>query len=177
LRENIIAKRYARALLEIAQERDQLEQVREELRTFVASYQAVPELQTYWENPLVDTEQKTRLLETALERSGVSSALLQFLDLVARRRRFPLLVPIAGQFEELYDRMMGRLKAEGKTAVGLDDQRRLALEEALSGFTGKSVSLRLEVDPAVLGGITVKIGDQVLDGSLKTRLGLLQATE
>jgi len=177
LRENIIAKRYARALLEIAQERDQLEQVREELQTFAASYRAVPELQTYWENPLVETEQKTRLLETALERGGVSAAIVQFLDLVARRRRFPLLLLIAAQFEELYDRMMGRLKAEGKTAVGVDEDQRQRLEQVLSGFSGKSVSLQLEVDPSVIGGITVKIGDQVLDGSLKTRLGLLQATE
>ncbi len=177
MRENIIAKRYARALLEIAHQSGQLEQLREELNTFVESYQAVPELQTYWENPLVESEQKARLLETVLERGGVSSAIVQFLDLVARRRRFPLLPLIARQFEELYDQMMGRIKAEGQSAIELDEEQRQTLEQALSRFTGKSVSLELDVDLSLVGGIAVKIGDQILDGSVKTRVGLLGARE
>lgn len=177
MRENIVAKRYAKALLEIAQERGQLEQVRAQLNTFVESYQAVPELQTYWENPLVQAKQKTELLATALADAGVSTVIIQFLDLVARRRRFPLLPLVARQFEELYDEKMGRLKAMGKCAVKLEQEQQQRLEEALSHFTGKSVRLQLEVDPSVVGGITVKIGDQIMDGTVRTRLGLLGVRE
>ncbi len=172
--ENIVAKRYAKALMGAVQDEVAAEQVCEDLRTLAASLEAVPELNDYWQNPLIDAAGKSKVLSRVLDGAGAHAILIRFLDVVARRRRFGLLPLIASQFQELTDARTGKVRAEVTSAIALNDKQVQRLRQALSTFTGKVVVLEMKVDLSLIGGLRIRIGDDVLEGSVQSRLQLLQ---
>lgn len=160
-------KRYARVLLELAQARKALGEWRgilQEMSIAVSSEEFVALL----EAPGAPEEEKQRVMRAALP--GATELGYNLLVLLARRRALALLPRIQGEFEAGADGLEGVQRVEARTAVPLDDRARERVAEGLKGMLGKEVRLETQVDPSILGGMVLQIGDRVIDGSARGRL-------
>jgi len=165
-----LAKRYARALLEVARERKEVKRVHEEIDAVAALWRAVPELRTLVHDPARPRARKQEMLERAL--AGKVSALVQrFLAVLLDHGRFAAIEEVAHALRELSDEAQGIARARVTTFKPLAKAQKEALVARLVRLTDRpTVELEETVDPSVLGGLLVRIGDQVLDGSIRGRL-------
>ncbi len=163
-----VAQRYARALLEVAGP-DALE-VRDELRAFVTLVEAHRELRRVLVDPALGTEPRRRVLDALAERAGVSPLVRRLLDLVATRDRFGILSDLCEAYAELANKANGVVSAEVVSAVPLAEPQRECLARAL----GARVELRCHEDPALVGGLLVRVDGTTYDGSVRTRLAALR---
>jgi F-type H+-transporting ATPase subunit delta len=168
-----VARRYARALRDLAGERRQLDRVAEELAQFERLLAAEAELRTALLRPWVKAGAKRAIAFAVAERLGLSALTRNFLALVAQRRRLDLLPEIVAAYRALVDEAAGRIRAQVRSAVPLSDPERATLRERLSRKLGKTVFLDTEVDPALLGGFVAEVGSRVLDASLAGQLSAL----
>ena len=160
-------KRYARVLLELAQARNALGEWRgilQEMSIAVSS----DELVALLEAPGVPEEEKQRAMRLVLP--DATELGYNLLALLARRRALALLPRIQGEFEAAADALEGLQRVEVRTAVALDDRAQGRVAEGLKGMLGKEVRLATQVDPSILGGMVLRIGDRVIDGSVRGRL-------
>ena len=163
----VYAKRYARAVFEIALERNELDGWQSDLRQ-VAVLASDASLIAFLESPKAGSDVKTRLLS---ERFGdVNPLVLNLVHLLLARGRLGMLGEIADEYQRLLDSHRGVERAEVTTAVPLDDRDREELGKQLGAILGKKVVVESEVDPGVIGGITARIGGKLLDGSTRSRL-------
>jgi F-type H+-transporting ATPase subunit delta len=169
-----IAGRYAQALYELGTEQNNLAQVREELRQVSATYQSSQELRTILDNPQVDAESRTALMNDILQRVGVSPTVRSVVGLLLQRRRVLLLPLVSRALDRLADEQTGVLRAQVTTAAELPESYFTKLREQLEQATGKKVLLERSIDPALLGGVVTRIGDRIIDGSLRARLGAMK---
>lgn len=169
-----IGRRYARAIFDIGKEEGQAAALSEDLQRFAATWSSSAELQTVLENPLVAVEDREAIVLEIASRLGAKDTTKRALRLVTRNRRLRALPDVARQLSRLVDDDAQVLRAHvtsaGKVAEGYLTRLRSEIERA----TGKKVVLESSVDPSLLGGIVTKIGDRVVDGSLRTRLALLR---
>jgi len=170
-----VARRYARALLELGNARGKVEAFGGELAALAALYTAAPELRQTLENPVFKLEQRRSVLARLLPSVAPSPELNSFAMLLLERRRMPVLPAIARAYAELVDQSLGRVRATVTSAQPLDAATQAAVQRALEKRTGKTVLLTTGVDPSLIGGIVAKVGDLVFDGSLRTRLATLQS--
>jgi F-type H+-transporting ATPase subunit delta len=161
-----VAHRYAGALFAAAQQLQALDAVRADLESLHALWQQVPSLPRTMESPLVPAERKRELIDETLG-AGLHTLTRTFLYLLIDKRRADTLSGVRDDFAKLADEASGILRATATVASPLAESDRQALIAALGERTGKSVVLDVEVDPAVLGGVTVRMQDTVLDGSLR----------
>lgn len=167
------ARRYARALFEFAVGHDQVEQVGRELDTVHHALEAMPRLALLLRHPLLGRQAKDDLVRVAFGES-VSQGMLTFLDMLVESHRTQELAAVREMYGELADEHRGIVRAEVQTAVALpDDQRERLVELIRRAFAGQVV-LKASVDPEILGGAKVRVGDLLLDGSLKTRLAAMR---
>ena len=166
---------YARAILEVAEERGLADQILEELEGMGQVLERMPAYAQFLANPLIDDEVKSRLNEKAL-RGQVSELLADALQVVKRKERLDLVPAIVEAYRREYLKARGVIDVEVRTAVPLSDDLRARLTGAAARYTGKHPNLIERVDPSLLGGLVVLVGDDKIDSSIATSLKNLSAT-
>lgn len=170
-----VAGRYASALLELAQDQKSVPAVEADLNRFDAMLQASPDLMAFVRSPILSVDDQVRALSAVLSRAGISGTAGNFLLLVARNRRLFAVGDMIKTFRTLAARARGEASAEVTSAMALSDTQMMALKAELKTIAGKDVVVSPKVDPALLGGLVVKIGSRMIDSSLKTKLANLCA--
>lgn len=170
-----LARRYARALLDVAGARDAdaVLALRDELRAFAPVLAGHPELSAALLHPGVGVERKQRLLAALAERAGATEPLRRLLDLLAARDRIALLPDVVEAYAGLANAARGVVSAEVVSAVPLPEEQKRALGAALRDG-GTAVELRERVEPLLVGGLLVRSGGRTYDGSVRTRLAALR---
>jgi len=166
------ARRYAEAALSIAERDDSLEAWVTALET-ATSRLAVPELMRILADPALAFGTRRTVAEDVLADSVVGGP-RNLVLLLVRRGRIELLPEVAAQLRRLYDQRLGVVKATVTSAAPLTEAETTALRERLAGMTGGRVDLDTQVDPAILGGVMVRLGDRLIDGSVRGRLERLR---
>ena len=165
-----IARRYAKALLSIGREDGQAETYKEELEGFAKLLEENKELEMAVSNPLYGKEVRKEVLEAVVERLGLSKVMTSFLYLLFDKGRIKYVNDIYAFYEKLTDELAGIVRADLVSAVEMPEESIEKIRAALSKKTGKEVRMETRVDPALIGGLVTKIGDLVLDGSVRTQL-------
>jgi F-type H+-transporting ATPase subunit delta len=168
--ERTLARRYARALLGVAEQRGEIDRVEADLQGLGEAWHASADLRTLMAHPSVPADRKRAALAAVLA-GRVSDVTLRFFDLLLSKKRLGLVRDIAEEYGAAADEARGIAKAHVTTYMALGDRHREKLVERLQAFTSRAkIVLEEEVDPTILGGIIVRIGDQVLDGSVRGKL-------
>ncbi|MEM9365809.1 MAG: ATP synthase F1 subunit delta [Planctomycetota bacterium] len=165
-----LGKTYARALLGACQSDGSVEPVMEQLQQVCDDYlaQSSP-LAAAFESPRVSVSEKSRVIDRVFGDWGHPN-LIRFMKVMASRERLGYLRSVRRAAEALHDDAMGRVVAEVQTAVPMDDSLRNDVVSQLSGRLGKSVRLRESVDPDIIGGMIIRVGDTVFDSSVSGRI-------
>jgi len=171
-----VSRRYARALLELGTTEGNLEALVADVTKITELYESSHDLRNAVDNPVVPLPTKKVILTELCDKLGVGKTTKHAVLLLGDRRRLRLLPEIAQMLREMNDAQKGLLRAEVTTAVALSDAFYQKLLATLEKISNKRVVLDKKHDPALIGGVVLRIGDLVLDSSLKTRLdGLKQA--
>jgi F-type H+-transporting ATPase subunit delta len=165
-----VARRYAKALFAIGVDKGNFELLGEELANLASLYTDSRELRQTLENPVFSGTQKRKIIEAVLPRVAQNQTVHNFALLLVDRRRIDALPMISRAYQELTDAQLGRVRAVVTSAKPLDVLTETEIQRALERRTGKKVLMRSEVDPSLIGGVVARVGDLVLDGSLRTRL-------
>ena len=164
----VVARRYAKALLLIGKEDGQADTYREELQGVAGLLKG--ELEQAVCNPLYNAKGRKKVLQTVVDKLGLSSVMKSFLLLLFDKNRIGFLDNICEFYQKFADELKGVARASLVSATELSDEAVEKIRTALSNRTGKDVKLEVEQDPSLIGGIVTRIGDLVLDGSIKTQL-------
>ncbi len=165
-----IAKRYAQAVYDIGVETDALTAITEQIRDFADTYAASPELRAALSNPLVPDETREAVLQEVGQRMGISQVTQNTIRLLARRRRLVILPALSQSLQRLSDARQGVLRAHVTSAKPLSEDLSRDLQSKMEQATGKKIIVSQEVDESLIAGIVTRIGDTIIDGSLRTRL-------
>lgn len=169
-----LAARYAAALFELADERLDLDAVADNLRELRAMLRDSPELSRLIRSPVLSREAQGQAIAALAERAGLARLTADFLAVVARNRRlFAVPAMIEAFLAKLAERR-GEVTAEVTTAAPLSEAQHAALIEQLRRAVGRRVTVDTRVDPALLGGMVVRVGSRMIDGSLRSKLQRLQ---
>jgi len=169
------ALRYAKALFALGKEAQSLSTLRAEVDTLVGLLAENSELRETLLTPLHPADERKGVLSEVANRGALSPLLKNFTAYLIDRRRLIDFPEIADEFNRLADEDEGLLTAKVRSASPLDVEREQRLQRALSERTGRRVRLDIELDPTLIGGAIAKVGDLVIDGSLRTQLGQLRA--
>jgi F-type H+-transporting ATPase subunit delta len=167
-----IAQVYARSLFQVAKEHDKLDQFRDELGQFADALDESRELSVFLFSPYFSTEEKKDGLHGAVE--GADPANVNFLDALLERHRMPVIFRIRDAYERLWDSENQLLPVEVTSAVDLDEATVKSIGDRIGEQTGQRVELTSTVDPSILGGIVLRVGNSILDASIKHRLDQLR---
>jgi F-type H+-transporting ATPase subunit delta len=167
-----IATVYARSLFEVAIEQDKLDVVREELGTFADALSETHELRIFFFSPYFSTQEKKDGLERAV--TGADAVVLNFLELLIEKHRMPAIFRIRARYDALWEEENKLLPVQITSAVELDKDIIKELGDRISEQTGRKVELSSSVEPDILGGIVVRVGNSVLDASIRNRLDQLR---
>ena len=165
-----IARRYAKALLIIGKEGDKAETYKEELDRFSDLIASEKELEQAITNPLYDMGGRKKVLQAIIDKVNISKVMASFLLLLFDKGRFGFLSDINEFYKKLADELKGVVRANLVSATELSSETVEKIRTTLSKKTGKDIILEVERDPSLIGGIVSRIGDLVLDGSIKTQL-------
>ena len=165
-----IARRYAKALLLIGKEDGQTETYREELAEISVLIEKEKSLEQAINNPLYNAEGRKKVLVSIIEKMGLSGVMKSFLTLLFDKGRFVYLSSINDFYQKLADELKGISRASLVSATEHSSETVEKIRATLSEKTGKDIILDVEQDPGLIGGIVTRIGDLVLDGSIKTQL-------
>jgi F-type H+-transporting ATPase subunit delta len=166
----VVGRRYARAIFEIGKEQKNLQQVFRDLADFSSTYEKNAELSAVLDSPLVQDDQREALLKELAQRMGMAETSLSTLRLLARRRRLSALPDIARALERLVDEDAGTVRATVTSATPLGESYLAKLRSELERATGQKVVIEPKTDPSLIAGIVTRIGDRVIDGSVRARL-------
>jgi F-type H+-transporting ATPase subunit delta len=169
------ALQYATALAEIALEQGASEPALNQLGDFSRAYAESAELRTFLSSPAVSREAKHGVIEKLAARLGASKIIRNFLFVVADNRRTHQLPRIIQTFREVIQQRQGVAEAEVESAMELNATQKTQLLKILEHVTGKKIQAKYSLDPALLGGAVVRIGDTIYDGSLKNQLNQMRA--
>jgi F-type H+-transporting ATPase subunit delta len=165
-----VSRRYAKALILIGQEDGQAELYNEELAAVVSLFDTQEDFEAALINPLYNKNDRKRVLEAVLKAADLSAVMNSFLILLFDKGRIQYLRDIAAYYKNLADELKGIVKASITSATQLSKDTVEKIREALSKKAGKTIVLNVAQDPHLIGGIVTKIGDLVLDGSVRTQL-------
>ncbi len=169
-----MAGRYARALFELALDEKAVDAVRADLDTFEELINGNPDLMRLVRSPVFTAAEQTRALAAVLEKAGIGGLTAKFLPVVAANRRLFAVLEMIRAYRALVARHKGEVSAEVTVAEELNDKYRDALAAALKSLTGKDVDLAVKVDPAIIGGLVVKLGSRMVDLSLRSKLNAIK---
>lgn len=169
-----MAGRYATALFELALENNAFDAIRTDLDRFEGLIAESADLARLVRSPVFASEDQLRALTAVLDRAGIGGLAARFLQVVtANRRLFAAREMIRG-YRALVARYRGEVTAQVTVAEPLSDQRLSEVKAALATVTGKDVDLAVTVDPAIIGGLIVKVGSRMVDSSLRTKLNAIK---
>jgi F-type H+-transporting ATPase subunit delta len=168
----VVARTYARALFEAAKDEDRVDQVREELATFVEAVDDVPELRSLIRNPELDPLTKSATLDAVLE--GADELIRNFVRVVTEKGRAAQLDEIAREYEALVAAEEKILSVELRTAYELSDDEAAAIVHQIEQASGRRVEAARTVDPDLIGGLVLKAGSLEVDSSIRGRLDRLR---
>lgn len=175
MRDRKVASRYAGALLASAQAEGNLVEVAESYAAIIVVVKESPDLRTFMDSPQVSEQEKKELLKSVFGEK-IEKILLHFLYLLIDKNRSENFRDIGEEFAAMVEQHQGVIRAQVTTAVTLSDDLATSLTEKLSAYTGARVILENKIDPAVIGGVCVTLGDKILDGTVRTNLDLLRNT-
>jgi F-type H+-transporting ATPase subunit delta len=170
-----VARRYARALFGMGVDAGNFEALGQEIAELAALLTSSLELRQALENPVFKTEEKRAVLEQLLPRVTPTAEVRRFVLLLLERRRLAILPAIARAYRDLADQHTGRIRARVTSAEALSPAALDRVRHSLEQRTGKKVILETSVDPDLIGGLVARVGDLVLDGSLRTQLAELRS--
>ena len=165
-----ISRRYAKALMLIGTEDNQAERYQEELEGFVGVLDGEKTFEDLMVNPLFAAEDRKRVLVAVMDKMGLSPIVRSFLVLLFEKRRIGHIRGITDYYKKLVDEFKGIVRADVMSATLLSDDAVEKIRVSLSRMTGKKIILDIKQDEALIGGVVTKVGDIVLDGSIKTQL-------
>lgn len=165
-----VSKRYAKALLSLGMEEGRHQEYGKELQDFSAFYASRRELNQAISNPAFKLEDRRGVLKALLGRSGYSDTIRNFLSLLLDKNRITAVGEISAHYEQLTDEVSGIVRAEVVVPRPLSGEAENKLGKALEQMTSKKVRMNVRQDKSIMGGIIVKIGDLVVDGSVKAQV-------
>jgi F-type H+-transporting ATPase subunit delta len=167
-----IATVYARSLFEVAKEQDKLDLVREQLGQVADAVDANRELALFLFSPYFSTEEK----QDGLRRVVIDAdpTVINFLELLIQKHRMPVLFRIRREYDTLWERANNVLPVEITSAIELDEQTVKGIGDRIGERTGQHVELTARVAPEILGGVVLRVGNQILDASIRNRLERLR---
>ena len=167
-----LAQVYGRSLFQAALERGRLDDLREQLGQFADALDKQRELAVFFFSPYFSSEEKKQSLNTLLD--GADELLLNFLALLIENHRMPVIFRIRHEFDRLWDEENKTLPVEITSAVALDGETTESLGRTIGERAGRKVTLAARVDPDIIGGIVIRVGNSILDASIRNRLEQLR---
>jgi F-type H+-transporting ATPase subunit delta len=167
-----LAQVYARSLFEVAREQGKLDVLREQLGQFADALRENRELELFFFSPYFSSKEKQEGLQKLLD--GAEARLMSFLDLLIENHRMPVIHRVRREYERLWEQENKLLPVVLTSAVELDGQTITDLSDRIGERTGRTVTLTTRVEPDILGGIVVRIGNSILDASIRNRLEQLR---
>lgn len=171
---NAIAKRYAKALVQIGAEEGLVDKFSGELSRFSAVLSENAGLTSVFSNPAYGAEAKREILKDIIAKLTISTNVANFLQLLLDRNRLPFLPQISESYNRFADDLSGVIRPTLTSGLPLEEGQIEEIRASLAKSTGKKVVLDVQVDPTLIGGVVTKIGDKVFDGSIKTQLAKIQ---
>jgi F-type H+-transporting ATPase subunit delta len=169
-----MAGRYATALFDLARETNAIDAVKDDLERFDALVAESADLTRLVRSPVFSAAEQLQALSAVLERAGIGGLVAQFLKLVTANRRLFAVRDMIRGYRELVARHKGEATAEVTVAEQLKDEHLEALRAALKAVSGKDIDLSIRIDPAIIGGLVVKLGSRMVDSSLRTKLNAIR---
>jgi F-type H+-transporting ATPase subunit delta len=166
----VISSRYARALMNLAVKAQRVDEAGTELSTVADAFAEAPSFAAAMGDVRLPQSAKLAVLDAVLKHAGTSELVATFIRLVNQKRRLTLLPEMAERYRREADERMGRAVADVTVAEPLPADQRARIQQQLERLTGKTVTLRERVDPTILGGVVMRVGSTVWDGSLRNQL-------
>ncbi|HWG09676.1 MAG TPA: ATP synthase F1 subunit delta [Solirubrobacteraceae bacterium] len=167
-----LAEVYARSLFEVARDQGKLDELREQLGQFADALDSNRELAVFFFSPYFSTKEKEEGLERMLE--GADETFVNFLKLLIENHRMPVIFRARQQYERMWERENDLLPVEITSAIELDEETTQSLGRSIGERAGRKVKLAAHVDPDILGGIVLRVGNSILDASIRNRLEQLR---
>jgi F-type H+-transporting ATPase subunit delta len=167
-----IAQVYARSLFEVARDQEKIDDVREQLTEFAEALEEDRSLSTFFFSPYFSTEEKKDGLHKAID--GAEPIFLNFLELLLEKHRMPVIYRIRRDYDELWREENKLLSVQVTSAVELDEEIVKNLGDRIAEQTDRKIDLTTTVEPDILGGIVLRVGNSILDASIRNRLEQLR---
>jgi len=170
----ILAKRYAKALLTLGREDGAYEKYGEELDQFMAFCESEPEFADAVSNPLYARESRRVICRAVLDKTGLSPVFKSLVHLMIEKNRLGIISEVRSFYQKLLDELANLSRAKVTSATPLSEEAVDSIKASLEKATGSSVIVEIEVDPELIGGVVARVGDLVLDGSVRTQLASIR---
>jgi F-type H+-transporting ATPase subunit delta len=167
-----LAQVYARSLFQVAQEQGKLDELREQLGQFADALDQHRELAVFFFSPYFSSQEKRDALRTLLD--GADEIFINFLSLLIENHRMPVIFRIRQEYQRLWDEENKTLPVQITSAIALDAETTESLGRTIGERAGRKVTLSASVDPDILGGIIIRVGNSILDASIRNRLEQLR---
>lgn len=167
-----IAEVYARSLYEVAQEHDKLDEIHQDLDEFADAVSESRDLQVFLFSPYFSAEEKRDGLEKAVQ--DADETFMNFLNLLIERHRMPAIFRIRRRYDEMWKEAHHLLPVEVTSAIELDEDTVEGIGSKIGEQTGRTIELSHNVDPDIIGGLVLRVGNYILDASIRTRLNNLR---
>jgi len=169
-----LAKRYAKALVEIGKEQDALAKYGQDLAAITQLVETSKDFREVLINPVFTKEDKKKIAGQILQKMGTDLMVINFVNVLIDRKRIDQLTGIETAFRQKMDEILGISRGEVVSAEPLDEDELGRITDALSNITRKQVLVTSKVDPFLIGGLVARVGDMVFDGSIRTQLNQLK---
>ncbi|MCT4619024.1 MAG: F0F1 ATP synthase subunit delta [Marinisporobacter sp.] len=169
----LVERTYAEALFEVAVEGNHLEKYKEEMAFVLDVFKNYPDFYRLYNTPQISKDEKKNIIEEAFKEK-ISTEMMNFLKILLDKRRTSHIEGIGKVFKKLANDYSNIIEGTVTTVVPLKGEEKTYLEKKLSSMTGKFIKLENIVDPSIKGGVLVKIGDKVIDGTIQRRLNAMQ---
>jgi len=166
-----LAKRYARAFFDIAVEEGRIEDYGRELASFASMVMQNKDLQEFLANPIFELKAKKAVIEELLGLVKPSERTANFLRLLVDKQRIGMIGEVENAYRELMDKALKKVRVSVRTAYPLSPELEQTLKQRVAERTGKEVEMTVEDDTSLIGGLVVRVGDTLYDGSIKAQLG------
>lgn len=174
MKQTILARRYAKALFAVGKEQGTYQAYNDALQALRALFHATPEVADALTNPLYPMDIREKVMTGIVKSIDADTVLANFLNLLVQKKRAEILPEIAEAYQVMVDEEQNISHGSVISAVELSDELQAKVRATLEKLTGKKVELTISVDPSIIGGVIAKVGDLVLDGSIKAQLAGLK---
>lgn len=171
--QTLVARRYAKALSDLAKSNDSVDQVDGDVEGLVELLKSSRELSNFFRSPIISRDQKASVLD-GLFGTRLGKSTLRFLRLLVAKRREDILSSVLAEYRHLRDKQQDIERATTRSAQPLPDAQLTVIQSSLERMTGNTVRLEFETDASLIGGLVVQIGDTVYDGSVRNKLNQLR---